>query len=82
MGSNGWPAVVGYDLATELGQPQQVTALINALAGTENPNLAISSFAYICHRRTLSRSRYFDHHHERFRVGSTPPVALSATGQP
>jgi subtilase family serine protease len=40
-GSNGYPAVTGYDLATGWGSPNGV-GLINALAGTAAPGFTIS----------------------------------------
>jgi subtilase family serine protease len=41
-GSNGYPAVTGYDLATGWGSPNG-TNLINALAGPAGPNFTLSA---------------------------------------
>jgi len=41
-GSNGFPAVIGYDLATGWGSPNGA-ALINALAASSSPNFTISA---------------------------------------
>ena len=79
-GSNGYPAVTGYDLATGWGSPN-ATGLIDALAATRSsPNFAISgspgSVSVVVGNNgqstvTTAVSGGFD-----------SPIALSASGQP
>ncbi len=79
VGSNGWPAVVGYDLATGWGSPNG-SGLINALAGSENPDFAISAsptsvtVAQGGHGTSTITTTVSG--------GFNAAVALSATGQP
>ena len=79
-GSNGYPAVTGYDLATGWGSPNG-TGLIDALAGTSSsPNFTISgsptSVSVVQGNNGISTIT------TAVSGGFDSSVALSATGQP
>jgi subtilase family serine protease len=78
-GSNGWPATVGYDLATGWGSPNG-SALINALAGTSSASFALSaSPTAVSVTQGGSGTSTIT---SAISGGFDASIALSATGQP
>jgi subtilase family serine protease len=79
IGSNGWPATVGYDLATGWGSPNG-SALINALAGTSSASFTISaSPTAVSVKQGSSGTSTIT---TAISGGFDASIALSATGQP
>lgn len=78
-GSNGWPATVGFDLATGWGSPNG-SGLINALAGAASPTFALSASPNtVSVAQGASGSSTIT---STISGGFDSAVALSATGQP
>ena len=79
-GSNGYPAVAGYDLSTGWGSPNGA-GLINALAGVaSSPNFSIS--ASPASASVPQGSGGNSTITSAISGGFSAPIALSATGQP
>ncbi|MGD1022695.1 MAG: S53 family serine peptidase [Candidatus Sulfotelmatobacter sp.] len=78
-GSNGYPATVGYDLATGWGSPNG-SALINALAGTTSASYSISASPTAV--PVVQGSSGTSAITTAVSGGFDSPIGLSATGQP